>query len=140
MIIRYTGKIVEDLASEEAKRRIAGSGNFSDLSSDLIAGKEYEVFALSRWIDGGMRAYIHSLEECCFPSPYPLELFEIVDSFVSEHWVANSMTDSIKEKYIVLSFKEWALDGMFYERLVEGDLECAAIYKKYLAESKSKRR
>ena len=131
MIIRYAGKIIDDLASE-AKQRIAKSGNFSDLSSYLIAGKEYTVIALSRWSDGGMRAYIHTLEECSFPSPYPIELFEIADSYISEDWVANSMSNSTEEKYIVFSFKEWALDETFYERLVEGDLECTAIYEKYL--------
>lgn len=138
MIIKYTGKVIDNLTSEEAKRRIAKSGNFSDLSSYLIAGKEYKVFALSSWSDRGMRAYIHSLEECSFPSPYPLELFEIVDSFIPQDWVANTISDSTNDKHIVFSFNEWAIDGTFYERLVGGDLECTAIYEKYLAESKPK--
>lgn len=136
MIIKYTGKTISDLASEEIRHRIAKSGNFSDLSSHLIVGREYKVFALSRWGDGGMRAYVHSLEECSFPSPYPLELFEIVDSLISKDWVANSISNSTEENSLVISFREWALDETFYERLVDGDLEFTAIYKKYFADSR----
>jgi hypothetical protein len=135
MIIRYTGKNIADLASEEAQQRIAKSGDFSDLSSNLIAGKEYSIFALSRWSDGGMRVYIHSLEECSFPSPFPLELFEIVDSVICENWVTSRMSDSTTGKDFVFSFKEWALDETFYERLLDGDPECTAVYEKYLDES-----
>jgi hypothetical protein len=137
MIIKYKGKILDGVVSELARKRLSKSGNFNDLSSQLIIGEEYKVLALSQWVDGGIRVYVHSLKECSFPSPYPLELFDILDSVIPKDWIVNAISDSTNNTYIIFSFKEWALDKMFYERLVEGDPEYTAIYEKYFSELNS---
>ena len=138
MLIRYTGKTINNLSSAETRARIAKSGDFSDLSNYLIPTKVYEVFALSLWNDGGMRAYIHSSDNCYFPLPYPFEFFEVVDSYIAEDWVVSSILNTTYFRNITISFQKWALDETFYERLVEGDLECITAYEQYLAESKTK--
>jgi hypothetical protein len=71
-----------------------------------------------------------------YPKAYAAPFFEVIDSSLSKYWVfghAVIKNDINSEGYIYthMTFKEWANDYFFYERLVEGQEKEVSIFMKY---------
>jgi hypothetical protein len=92
----------------------------------LSVGEEYDVLAIQRWRDGGLRVYVRDRGADVLPRPYGIELFEIVDATVPDGWRVTLATESDRVDLLVLSFPAWSADPLFYERLVEGDKQALA--------------
>ena len=98
---------------------------------ELDIGHEYDVFALERWDDNTFRAYVQSIPDCGFPSPYPLELFDISDPEIFSCWCV-VFEDQPKGRDIrIISFREWALGDRFYERLVDAQMTATEVYNRW---------
>lgn len=83
--------------------------------------------------------YVHKNENDSYSWPYYLPFFEIVDSRFSRYWDEKYMSGSLENLNTyplntVLAFSDWAKEGqIFYERLLDNDLEKKSIYQKYKA-------
>lgn len=120
---------VSDIPEIEIRNRLAESIHRDGPDDDLIERKIYTVFALSRWNDGGLRVYLHTIEESDHPYPYPLEMFEIVDSTIPANWRVSFEQRPGGIEIKLMSFLDWVEDVRFYEKLVESDEHALAAYK-----------
>lgn len=120
---------VSDIPDIEVKNRLSESIHRNGPDDDLIVGMTYTALALTRWGDGGIRVYIHTIEESDHPYPYPLEMFEIVDPTIPANWRINFEQRSRGVDIKLMSFSDWVDDVRFYEKLVEGDEHALASYK-----------
>ncbi len=71
-----------------------------------------------------------------YPKAYAVPFFEIIDDSLSKYWVLGHsiLKDSSKPEgyvYINITFREWAKDYFFYEKLVEGEKEEVSLFQKY---------
>ena len=117
------------------RKRLALSIHLDGADEDLVIGSTYFVFALARWNDGGIWIYLNTVDESEHPYPYPLEMFDVIDSALSANWCVNFEQLSSGKALKRISFPEWANDDCFYEKLVDGDKTAMAIYE---LEKKSK--
>ncbi|GAB3910619.1 hypothetical protein GCM10027612_86820 [Microbispora bryophytorum subsp. camponoti] len=98
----------------------------------LTIGKEYVVYAISVAKDV-FWYYVLDDDERPYPIWYPGPLFEISDDAIPSRWVigyipARSGTSRVGTSLI--SFREWAGDPLFYERLMDGDPVAAAVFQR----------
>lgn len=119
---------ISSLHDSFAVKRLQKAIHVDGALSDLEIGKVYNVLAIEKR-DEGIWAFIHTVEESDYPYPYPIELFEIVDSSLPTGWCLNVEQQKGKSNIKRISFCEWANDVSFYEKLVEGDAETILIYK-----------
>jgi hypothetical protein len=99
-----------------AARRIHLQGEIDG----LIPGKEYVVQAISRRGSETLY-YIELWDNDTYPSPWPAAFFDISHGSIPTTWVSAQQNDTT-----ITTFPYWALDPMFFERLIDGDGE--AIY------------
>ncbi|MBQ1784247.1 MAG: hypothetical protein II007_15840 [Gammaproteobacteria bacterium] len=131
MYVRCIANDVAKLDNELVKMRLADSIRREGQDEDLLLGATYKVVAIERWGDGGIRVYLHTVEENDYPYPYPIEMFDVIEPTIPMGWCV-SLEQYDCGMYIKrIGFPEWANDGSFYERLVDGDEEAVAVYKNY---------
>ena len=120
---------LNEIPDKETRNRLSECIHRQGPDEDLIVGEIYNVFALARWSDGGLRVYLHTIAESDHPNPYPLEMFEIVDATLPPNWLVNFEQQQGGLAVKLISFVEWHGDGQFYEKLVDGDEQAIAAYK-----------
>lgn len=76
-----------------------------------------------------MDIYIHNIEENWWPTPYPAEFFDFVETSLPNGWALSFATAGNDVVIRCISFPEWAHDEHFYERLVDGDQRTIEIYE-----------
>ncbi|MFD5637987.1 hypothetical protein ACFWJM_28105 [Streptomyces sp. NPDC127077] len=97
----------------------------------LSIGKEYAVYAITAVKDV---FWYYLLDERDLPHPvwYPSPLFRVSDGSLPAHWVVNYTANATTQDRVgssLISFKEWANDPSFYERLVEGEASAVAAFR-----------
>ncbi|MDA3798968.1 MAG: hypothetical protein PF692_07800 [Kiritimatiellae bacterium] len=98
----------------------------------LSLGKVYVVYAIEvrnnrNWFFIADDSF-HCLE---YPVAYPDCFFEVVDKRVSKLWNQSSKVDyeaSSSKKISIYSFEEWDAKNIFYENLVDGDINAKLIF------------
>jgi len=128
MRVRCKINVVDEVLDFRTRERLAKCVHRDGLDEDLVVGNIYFVFALARWIDGGFRVYLHTIEESHHPYPYPLEMFEVIDSSMPQNWCVNFEQQQGGLELKQISFAEWTADCRFYEKLVDGDEEAINSY------------
>jgi hypothetical protein len=93
----------------------------------LVEGKEYVVYGLLVR-QGFVWYYIADEHFSYYPVWNPAELFEVTDARLSSTWVFGFYNDG--PQYPIFSFKEWALDQYYYDRLTDGDEEAVKIFRR----------
>jgi hypothetical protein len=104
--------------------------NFPSGELNLKKDKEYDVYGIL-FRDNAPWYYICTSEEDECPTPYPNELFRVIDDIPSHYWrlVTYTYTDGTVASSMV--FDEWAKDPLFYERLVDDDPSAIKVFLKY---------
>lgn len=133
MRVRCKANAVADIPDAGVRERLSASIHLDGANNDLVVGMDYEVMAVERWNDGGIRVYLHTVQQAGYPYPYPLEMFEVLEPSLADAWCLGfeRIHDGVSIKRI--SFAEWANDDQFYERLTDGDAEAVDIYRRRLA-------
>lgn len=129
MRVQCIANDVDKLSDVAVRKRLAESIHLDGGDSDLVVGNTYAVFAIAQWRDGGIRVYLHTVEESEYPYPYPLEMFSVIDPALPTNWCVSFEQRSFGVAIKRISFPEWANDDHFYEMLLDGDEEAIAIYK-----------
>lgn len=128
MIVRCRINDIAKIAEKNVRERLFKSIPLDGPIHDLSIGNTYPVIGIIRWNYGGLWIYLHTTEEVGYPSPYPIELFEIVNPALLSKW---SISFDKMENGLVLNqigFPEW-ISGNFYEKLLDEDEEAIAQYK-----------
>lgn len=129
MRVRCIANDVGQLSGAMLKSRLMESIHRDGADDDLAIGSIYDVLALDKWGDGGIRIYLHTVKESDYPYPYPIEMFEVIDATVPTAWCLTFEQQPFGVCLKRISFPEWANDDSFYEKLVGGDETAIAIYK-----------
>jgi hypothetical protein len=111
------------------RERLAKSIHLDGEDRDLVVGKSYSVAAIEWWNGGELRVFLHTVEKCDYPYPYPLEMFEVIDSSLPASWCLVFESRPFGMAIKRMSFSEWAEDDNFYELLIDGDEKAIGIYK-----------
>jgi hypothetical protein len=127
MLVKCIRNSVSTLASDEASARTKAWTNSEGKYADLEIDKIYPVEAIE-YIDNGIFYYLHSVDASEHPYPYASEFFGIENSSLPESWDLSLRAESGLTRLKRLTFPEWANDDLFFEKLVDGDPECVAIY------------
>lgn len=90
-----------------------------DDTFDVSVGEEYTVYAITI-LKGHCWYFVFDRTSADYPKWNPAALFEVSDPSLPASWVFGYIRVPGREEYPVISFPEWALDGHFYERLVDG--------------------
>lgn len=90
---------------------------------NLTVNKQYVVYAIDDY-EGIVRYYICDDNYIYYPIGIPAPLFEIIDPTHSSHWKSQREPNGL----LTLACKEWLSDPLFYEALVDGDVEAIEIF------------
>ncbi len=131
MRVKCIANDVNKLTSAEVRKRLTRSIHLEGADQDLVIGHIYFVVAIAQWDDGGVRIYLHTIEENNYPYPYPLEMFDVIEPSLPTNWCLSFEQQPLGLVITRISFPEWANDEHFYERLVDGDKAAIAIYKNH---------
>src|SRR5882672_2431048 len=112
-IINDIGHIPHGAVRDRIRRAIQIDGPITD----LIVGRDYAVQALEER-DGGWWLYLHTVAVNDFPYPYPAEMFELITNTIPSDWCLHLEKLNGSRSVKRLTFKEWATDGGYFERLV----------------------
>ncbi len=117
-----------DLKDNSTVERLKKYIRLSDGQLNLEKSKEYCVYGVlfrdnSPW-------YYLCLDDDESPSPYPAELFDIVDGRPSLYWRLSTVTYP-EGVMSLMVFDEWAKDPSFYENLVEDDPSAIRVFANY---------
>jgi len=118
-------EIEESVRLERIKKYI----HLSDGQLNLEKNVEYCVYGVV-FRDNAPWYYLCLDEDDESPTPYPAELFKIIDERLSSYWRI-STEDSTSGVMSSIVFDEWANDPSFYERLVDGDPSAIELFKNY---------
>lgn len=123
-----TGNDINLLDDDAVKRRLRSSIHIDGPIQELNISEVYTVWSIDHHDDGGLWLYLHTMPEHHFPTPYPAELFDFVESVLPAGWALTLGRNSGGMALKRVSFAEWAHDDQFYERLVDGETNAVAIY------------
>jgi hypothetical protein len=101
----------------------------------LTFGKKYAVLGIDYKKNGGVDFLIEDDTEVSYPKSYPSEFFSIQDNQLSKKWdIANSSIFPIENiRYPSFVFnKEFLLDQLFFDKLLNGDLQIISAYDEYV--------
>lgn len=129
MLVKCIGNALSSLESAAARNRIRhwtdSEGNYTDLE----ISEKYIVEAIE-YLDDGMWFYLHTIPESEHPYPYASEFFVIEDSEFPEHWRVSFNVKKGLPKLKRITFSEWAEDDLFFEKLVDSEVDYVAMYMK----------
>jgi hypothetical protein len=120
------------IAEPEVRERIRRLVRRDGPITDLAVGQEYAVQALEER-DGGLWLYLHTVSVNDYPFPYPVEMFDVRDNTLPAEWSIRMETERGNVVCKRITFSAWADDDHFYERLVDGDAETVALYRRRMA-------
>ena len=104
----------------------------SETTFPLTVGEEYAVHALTA-VGDVFWYYVLDDHDLGYPVWYPAPLFAITDDTIPSWWAINYIPNTARPNATgtsIISFKEWATDKSFYERLVDGDAEAAEVFRR----------
>jgi hypothetical protein len=128
MRVRCIANVVGKLSDSAVRNRLVESIHLEGPDRDLVIGEIYAVVAITRWKDGGIHVYLHTIEVSEHPYPYPLEMFEVVDSSVPVGWCVGFKPGPDGLFIDCIGFAEWVDDSGFFERLVDGEQDAVSAY------------
>jgi len=117
-----------EIGDVEVRARLGQSIHIEGPIRDLSVGKEYLVQALEKR-DDGLWWYLHTSKDSDYPYPYPAEMFELQERSVPQGWCVGIKKVKGTMIFKWMSFPEWAMDDLFFERLVDGDAKTMSIYR-----------
>lgn len=132
MILRCVTNKVSDLPARGFAAPLEEYFRGVDLLEGVDVGACYPAVALETGDGDGWWAYLDVLG-LPFPTPFPLEAFEVVDSAPRPGWRIGVGRRSARTGIDCLSFVEWVEDPSFYERLVEMEDDAVATYDRWQA-------
>ncbi len=106
---------------------------YKEIDKHLFLNKKYIVYA----IEFSFETFVYIIEddkEDFLPTSFPLELFKIIDPRISKSFIYGNIEILInkKEKIVpLISFKEWANDINFYNKLSDYEIEYEKIFESY---------
>ena len=75
---------------------------------------------------------MHTFEEDDYPQSYPMEFFKIIDDTIPSGWIIKFENSPEQTTIKRITFREWANDDCFYEKLIEGDEKSVNAYKAHM--------
>lgn len=129
MKIRCTTDNFLKLNNELTITRLKEYLHFEDGKLDLIKGCDYTVFGIVI-LDNCPWYYLYLNKDDESPTPYPAELFEVIDAELSIYWKLSYVN---KDNFIHTEFvfPEWANDRYLLERLLDGNPVVLELFNKY---------
>lgn len=121
---------LDEVTAPAVKQRLQKWFGTQGRINTLTKGKEYVVFALSMWADGGLRVYIENDGGSWYPSPYPAELFDFVETAIPPCWSLSLKNGALGVEIAWLAFPNWGSDKLFYERLTDCDESAVLEYQR----------
>lgn len=117
------------LENEDATTRIKKYIRLTDGQVNLVIGNIYNVYGIL-FRDNAPWYYVCTFSDDTYPSPFPAELFEVLEDELPACWRLSFQNNKgvIKSELV---FPEWARDRMYYERLIDGDPQAITIFNKY---------
>lgn len=132
MRVVCTQNTLAAIAESEVRERLRRLIHMNGPITDLEIGREYAVQAVEEmW--GGLWFYLHTVSVNDYPYPYPAEMFELRDNTVPAGWVVSMKVQRGSVGLKRITFPAWATDDVFYERLVDGDVETVSVYRRWMA-------
>lgn len=119
-----------NLESDAVIERLKKYIRLSDGQLNIEKGKEYCVYGIL-FRDNSPWFYICLDEEDDYPTPYPAELFRVVDNNYSSFWKLSFVSFPSGQVCSSIVFDEWSKDTSFYERLLDDDPEAISVFRKY---------
>lgn len=130
MLVKCVANDVNALPEGALKARLSEQVRLDHPISELSLGTVYPVQAITKWKDGSLMYYLHTIEEFSYPYPYPSEFFEVVDDSLPGNWCIRIEVKQENRDIKQISFAEWARNAQFYEHLIDDDPECVELYLK----------
>jgi hypothetical protein len=119
-------EIKDNLTLDRLKRYI----HLSDGQLNLKTNVEYCVYGIL-FRDNAPWYYLCVYESDTCPSPYPAELFNVINGRLSSYWRLSTEVSTRGGVTSSLVFEEWANDHSFYEQLIEDDSSAIELFKYY---------
>ena len=129
MRVKCVRNDLQRIGGERVRGRLARSIHLDGPDSTLSVGSEYLVQALEEK-DGGLWLYLHTVDALGYPHPYPAEMFEVIDSQVSDNWCVRIEDGADGRSWKRIAFCEWAEDDGFYEKLINDDENALEVYRR----------
>lgn len=103
-----------------------------DHNDRAVPGNEIIVYAIA--VGEQLEFVVQEDKFPSAPSFVPASEYEIIDGRMSKFWIiaepSNPNGYGLAQSYL-LTFRQWAESGAFYERLVNGEIEEVSIWQKY---------
>lgn len=138
MLVRCTENAIASFDTNSAiGQELHGAFGEGSKLFDITAGASYVVYAVA--IRKGLPWYFiadDSYEHLLYPLPYASACFEEIDSRVSRCWSVGFRGENGKiggMSEVLITFCEWARDGGFFERLIDGSRREADLFQRYKA-------
>jgi hypothetical protein len=126
---RCVANAVHRVADAKARERLERAIHVEGALAELTVGETYDVVALEER-SGGVWLFIHTVLSSECPYPYPAEMFDIVDASLPAGWWITFETQTSGLVIKRISFRQWAQDGGFYEKLVDRDTQALEVYNR----------
>ncbi|MGE3167179.1 MAG: hypothetical protein AB7O52_19915 [Planctomycetota bacterium] len=97
---------------------------------NVTVGAEYVVYGIL-FRDNAPWYYLCLADDDESPTPFPAEIFDVVDHRLSRHWQLASIARDDGSVSSCLVVPEWAEDPIFLERLAEGDPKATETFAAY---------
>jgi len=138
MIVQCRHNQVSDVDPESAVFQELRESVKNDTDAlDLTVGNLYVVYALV--VRRGFPWYFIADDlygRLSYPLAYAANFFDIIDNRVSRCWTIGFRQSGRRRENIselLITFKEWVDDAMFFERLIDGNDREIAIFRRYKA-------
>ncbi|MCP4401647.1 MAG: hypothetical protein GY801_30645 [bacterium] len=120
---------IYELGDENTIARLKKYIRLSDGQLNIQVNSIYVVYGIL-FLDNSPWYYLCPFEDDEDPTPFPAELFNIVDDTIPSCWKLSYQNNrgTLKTELV---FPEWSRDPLFYEQLVDGDPEKIRLFKKY---------
>ena len=136
MLVRCVSNNIKSVDSQSAiGRELHQSVRTHGGALNITVGTSYTVYAIAIRNCYPWYFVADDLYECLsYPFAYASAFFVETDVRVSSCWTvgfrgANSKVEGMSE--VLFTFKEWANDEVFYERLVDGNDDDLELFQKY---------
>lgn len=137
MIVRCVNNDLRSLRSERIQR-VARKWSGEDEIGSISVGDEFIVMAAELWERCAVYVYLDGVAEDDCAYPYPLDLFEVVDSGIPCDWMVEFKKVKNEMVFSRLGFAEWLTDDSFYSRLLDKDADAVDAYRGALAREEAR--
>lgn len=124
MIVRCRTNVIEEIADVELREHILEHVHLAEV--DLRVGHCYPVLGVL-FRDGVPWFLVCEDPKDDFPKTHCSALFDIEEGCVPEGWQLSLGSSNVGNNAILPA--EWAEDGQFFEKLVDGDAEAVRVFQ-----------